>query len=119
MLALGSRGGSCNGFLVLYDLSSGTEFNHVDRALATGDQVPAWKKNYLARGGKAEETLGRRFIFLWHSRGAGRRISSGNGGWGRSLIGRGAGQAVNLVEMEGMGTNLAPSTSEKIAGKTL
>ena len=113
VLAFCGRGSVRSSRLTLHNLSSGTEFNHVDCALAASDQVPARKEDYLAWSGQTQETFGRRFILLRDRGDTSRRVSSGNGSRWCSLVGRGAGQAVNLVKMESMGTNLVHSASDK------
>ena len=44
-------------FSRLHDLTAGAEFNHVDSAVAAGDQVTAGQQNHLAWSGETEQTF--------------------------------------------------------------
>ena len=115
VLSSGGRLGASRGIrlaLLMSDGSSRTELNHVDSAFPASDQVSAWEQHNLTRGRQAPETLRRRLVFV--------RVDRGRHGWidvlvnacPRSRLGvsggrRVSGEAVNLMQVEGVWADLS------------
>jgi hypothetical protein len=104
--------------LRLHDRPTRTKLDHIQRAFLACYEVAAREEHDLARRGKTDEAFGGRFVFCYVlarrgggccHRGVGVGIGFGSGwdwGGGSDRMGGRRREPINLVQMEGVWTNL-------------